>query len=94
MSNSIELRTPFVDWFFFNELIPILKSNFKISKKNMLDAFKKNIPSELYKRKKTGFTIPYKHYYKKISNQSPKFIDPIKDWSLLSYKNYLSNEKN
>ena len=94
MSNSIELRTPFVDWFFFNELMPILKSNFKVSKKNMLDAFKKNIPSDLYKRKKTGFTIPYKHYYKKISNQSPKFIDPIKDWSLLSYKNYLSNEKN
>ncbi len=94
MSNSIELRTPFVDWFFFKELVPILKSNLKVSKRNMLDAFRKNIPSELYKRKKTGFEIPYKQYYNKISNHPPRFLDPIKDWSLLCYENYLSNEKN
>ena len=33
MSNSIELRTPFVDWFLFKDILPILKSNFVVNKK-------------------------------------------------------------
>ena len=91
MANSVELRTPFVDWFFFNELLPLLKSNIKISKKNMLDSFKGQTPLELYNRKKTGFAIPYKQYFKKVSGIKNKYTDPIKDWSILSYEKYLEN---
>ena len=91
MANSVELRTPFVDWFFFNELLPILKSNIKISKRNMLDSFKGQTPPELYSRKKTGFAIPYKQYFKKMSGIKNKYTDPIKDWSILSYEKYLEN---
>ena len=91
MANSVELRTPFVDWFFFNELLPILKSNIKISKRNMLDSFKGQTPPELYNRKKTGFAIPYKQYFKKVSGVQHKYSDPIKDWSILSYEKYLEN---
>tara|TARA_B100001250_G_scaffold413378_1_gene447316 strand:+ start:1581 stop:3374 length:1794 start_codon:yes stop_codon:yes gene_type:complete len=91
MANSVELRTPFVDWFFFNELLPLLKSNIKISKKNMLDSFKGQTPLELYNRKKTGFAIPYRQYFKKVSGIKNKYTDPIKDWSILSYEKYLEN---
>ena len=91
MANSVELRTPFVDWFFFNELLPILKSNIKISKRNMLDSFKGQTPPELYNRKKTGFAIPYKQYFKKMSGIKNIYTDPIKDWSILSYEKYLEN---
>ncbi len=91
MANSVELRTPFVDWFFFNELLPLLKSNIKISKKNMLDSFKGQAPLELYNRKKTGFAIPYRQYFKKVSGIKNKYTDPIKDWSILSYEKYLEN---
>ena len=91
MANPVELRTPFVDWFFFNELLPILKSNIKISKRNMLDSFKGQTPPELYGRKKTGFAIPYKQYFKKMSGIKNKYTDPIKDWSILSYEKYLEN---
>ena len=89
MSNSTELRTPFVDWFFFKELLPILKSNIKISKFNMLDSFKELVPNELYSRKKTGFAIPIDEYYKKISGKERTYSNPIKDWSMLSYKKYI-----
>ena len=91
MANSVELRTPFVDWFFFNELLPLLKSNIKISKRNMLDSFKGQTPPELYSRKKTGFAIPYEKYFKKMSGIKNKYTDPIKDWSILSYEKYLEN---
>ena len=94
MANSVEMRTPLVDWHFFNELLPILKSNIKISKKNMLDSFKDKIPFELYDRKKTGFAIPYKQYFKKISRKKNKYYDPIKDWSILNYEKYIDNKKN
>ena len=92
MANSVELRTPFVDWFFFNELLPLLKSNINISKKNMLDSFKGHAPLELYNRKKTGFAIPYKQYFKKVSGIKNKYKNPIKDWSILNYEKYI--EKN
>ena len=92
MSNSIEIRTPFVDWNFFKELLPILKSNIKISKKNMLDSFKDKLPYELYNRKKSGFVIPYKQYFKKVSGKKDKYMHPIKDWSILNYEKYIVNQ--
>ena len=92
MSNSVELRTPFVDWFFFKDLMKILKSNFRISKKNMINCFKEKIPKELYNRKKTGFNIPHKKYFNKISNKKIEY-SPLKDWSILNYKKYLEYEK-
>ena len=92
MSNSIELRTPFVDWFFFKELVKIIKSNFNISKKNMINCFKEKIPKELYNRRKTGFNIPHKNYLNIVSNNKIEYT-PLKDWSLLNYKKYLEYEK-
>ena len=51
MSHSIEMRTPFVDWFLIKKLLPILKSNIDIDKKCLLDTVKNKIPKELYKEK-------------------------------------------
>ena len=91
MAHSVELRTPFVDWVFFNKIIPLLKLDKNINKKNTLDCVKEKIPNEIYNRKKTGFTIPHEQYLKHFSVKR-KFLNPIRDWSLLSYKKYL--EKN
>ena len=33
MDNSVELRTPYVDWHFFNNILPLLKSNILVTKK-------------------------------------------------------------
>ena len=91
MAHSIEMRTPFVDWFFFKKLIPLLKSNININKKMLLDCVNDKIPKELYRRKKTGFAIPYKSYLEKISNQNIKYSHSIKDWSIFSFNKYLEN---
>jgi len=91
MSNSVEMRTPFIDWEFFKKLIPFLKSNIDINKKLLLDCVKDKVPKELYKRKKTGFGIPHKNYLEKISKQKMKYSHSIKDWSLFSYRKYLEN---
>ncbi len=92
MAHSTEMRTPFVDWFFFKKLLPLLKSNIQINKISLLNIVKNKIPKSLYKRKKTGFAIPHKTYLKKISNNNIKYANPIKDWSLLSYDRYINSQ--
>lgn len=93
MSHSVELRTPFVDWSYFKKIIPLLKSDKKINKYNMLHCLKKNLPDELLKRKKTGFSIPHEKFLKEYSVKR-KFPNPLRDWSLLSYNMYLKKNNN
>lgn len=93
MSHSIEIRTPFVDWFFFKKLMPLLKSNINFNKKSLLDTVKNKIPNELYKRKKTGFGIPYKDYLNKVIGVKTIYPNALKDWSIFSYKKYLNINK-
>jgi asparagine synthase (glutamine-hydrolysing) len=94
MAHSVEMRMPFVDWFFLKKLLPLIKSNVDIKKTNLLDCFQNKIPSDLYNRKKTGFGIPYKSFFEKLSNKKTSYSHPIKDWSIFSYKKYIDNEKN
>ena len=93
MSHSIELRTPFVDWFFFNKLIPLIKTKYKINKTTMLDCVKDKIPLEIYKRKKTGFKIPQKELTNKFHDYG-KFNNTEKNWSILSFNKYSENNIN
>ena len=93
MAHSIEMRTPFVDIFFYKKLIPLVKSNLKINKSNLLNCYKDNLPEELFKRKKTGFAIPHKYFLEKFYNRESKYSRPIRDWSILSFEKYLHNEK-
>ena len=93
MSHSVELRTPFVDFTYFNKIIPLLKSDKKINKNSMLNCLKEKLPSELLNRKKTGFSIPHENFLKQYSVKR-KFPNPLRDWSLLSYNMYLKKNNN
>ena len=91
MSNSVEMRTPYVDWTFFNDLIPLLKSNIKINKHTLLDCYKEKLPKELYTRKKTGFSIPYKKYFDLSDNDKNEQSSSLKNWAIFSYNSYIKN---
>ena len=94
MSSSVEMRTPFVDWFFFKKLLPLLKSNNNTNKLSLLDCVKENVPTELYTRKKTGFNIPHKKIFENITKNKVNYSHPLKDWSKFIYNKYLIYEKN
>ena len=91
MSNSVEMRTPYVDWTFFNDLIPLLKSNIKINKHTLLDCYKEKLPKKLYTRKKTGFSIPYKKYFNLSNNNKNEQSSSLKNWAIYSYNSYIKN---
>lgn len=89
MSNSIEMRTPFVDIVFFEKILSLYKKNPNLNKKYMLKCYQNSLPRELSKRKKTGFEIPYKEFLK---NNNLKFYPSIKNWTEYSYNNYKKYE--
>ncbi len=93
MAHSVELRTPFVDWFFFKKMIALIKSDIPPKKKSLYQCYKNNLPKDLIRRKKTGFMIPHENFLKKLSIKK-QYPNALRDWSILSFKKYRENEKN
>ena len=90
MAHSVEMRTPLVDWFFFEQLVPLLKSKININKNTLLKCVESKVPNELFTRKKTGFGVPLRNYLNQFTQDKKKYSHPKKDWAILSYKKYLS----
>ncbi len=65
MSNSLEVRTPFLDHHLV-DYVNSLPSNFKVNKKGrkqvLIEAFKNRLPKEVYQRTKKGFEIPLENW--------------------------------
>ena len=89
MANSVELRTPFVDWEFFKKYLKLFKSNVTVDKKFIYETFKKSLPKELENRKKSGFGIPHNYLLKEMGHKTYS-KNGLKDWSLVSLKNYFN----
>ena len=89
MANSVELRTPFVDWEFFKKYLKLFKSNVTVDKKFIYETFKNSLPKELKNRKKSGFGIPHNYLLKEIGHKTYS-KNGLKDWSLVSLKNYFN----
>lgn len=68
MANSLEVRTPFLDYelvnFIFN-LPDDYKINKSIRKKILQDAFREMLPAKLYNRPKKGFEVPLLKWFRK-----------------------------
>ncbi|TXB66758.1 asparagine synthase (glutamine-hydrolyzing) [Vicingus serpentipes] len=106
MANSLEVRVPFLDHrivnFAFN-LPRAFKINADMKKKILQDAFKEDLPEEVYNRPKHGFEVPLLNWFKNelrdtIENDllSLKFIEEqeVFNWSAineLKQKLYSSN---
>ena len=58
MANSVEIRTPFVDYHFFKELLPIIISSFPPNKQDLSSNLKKNFDKSFLDKKKSGFSTP------------------------------------
>ena len=84
MENSLEVRTPFLDYTFVefvNSLPPEYKIDASMKKRILQDAFRDDLPDELYNRPKKGFEVPLQHWCSTIFPDleatllSPEFIE-------------------
>jgi asparagine synthase (glutamine-hydrolysing) len=67
MANSLEVRTPFLDHRIVNfafSLPTAFKINANMKKKILQDAFRKDLPEEVYNRPKHGFEVPLMSWFK------------------------------
>ncbi len=68
MANSLEVRTPFLDYRlvdYVNRLPVHFKIDGKMKKKILQDTFKNLLPQELYNRPKKGFEVPLYNWFNK-----------------------------
>ncbi len=89
MANSIEVRSPFMDYRFFNlaQNIPQkYKVDYKSTKKILKEIIGSDLPNEILYRKKQGFTPPLEKWIldKNISNKLPVFLDELNFLGLIS----------
>jgi len=67
MANSLEVRTPFLDYRLVNfafSLPTAFKINATMKKKILQDTFKNDLPKEVYNRPKHGFEIPLLEWFR------------------------------
>ncbi len=67
MANSLEVRTPFLDHRLVNfafSLPVAFKINTDMKKKILQDAFRDELPDEIYKRPKHGFEVPLLEWFR------------------------------
>ncbi len=67
MANSLEVRTPFLDYRVVNFAfsLPVeFKIDGKMKKKILQDAFRNDLPEEVYNRPKHGFEVPLLSWFK------------------------------
>jgi asparagine synthase (glutamine-hydrolysing) len=77
MANSLEVRVPFLDYRLVDYVFK-LPDNYKIdsgsTKKILKDAYREELPNELFTRKKHGFEVPLKKW---INNDLGETIDKL-----------------
>jgi asparagine synthase (glutamine-hydrolysing) len=76
MANSLEVRVPIIDHVFFNVAAKIpsfMKINGSTGKYIFREAMRAYIPNQVYKKSKSGFTIPIAQWFKK--DLSDYFVD-------------------
>ncbi|MEP2671279.1 MAG: asparagine synthase (glutamine-hydrolyzing) [Cyclobacteriaceae bacterium] len=68
MANSLEVRTPFLDYELVNFIFSLtedFKINSSLRKRVAQDAFKEMLPQKLYNRPKKGFEVPLLKWFRK-----------------------------
>ena len=62
MAHGLELRTPFVDFQLLRAIAPLMLSGKARGKRFLEGAAKNGLPETLFRRRKTGFTVPLSHW--------------------------------
>ena len=90
MWHGLEIRVPFLDKFLMNAAAQVntsLKFNKSMPKCLLIEAFKDQLPVEIWNRKKQGFTFPFINWLKNAD-----FIQPETAVERKLYKEFHSNK--
>jgi asparagine synthase (glutamine-hydrolysing) len=84
MAHSIEIRTPFVDFFLLRHLAPLLRSASPPGKRDMATILSKPLPETTLHRKKTGFFVPVREWMMDAIDHRPE--RGLRSWAKFVYR--------
>ena len=84
MAHSIEIRVPFVDYYFLKKLKRLSKKY--TTKLALANTVSNKVPREIFTRKKSGFTIPLKKWYAEVSGETG--LPGYKGWAMYVYDRF------
>ncbi len=85
MAHSVEIRTPFVDYFLLKQLSPLICSHRPPTKLAMAGTLDKPLPAAILHRKKTGFGVPVREWLSASLPEKPE--RGLRSWAKFIYKN-------
>jgi asparagine synthase (glutamine-hydrolysing) len=87
MAHSLEIRTPLIDIDLYRALAPILaREKVTLTKQAMALAPKKPLPSELFNRPKSGFTVPIRQWVENDGQSSHR--RGLRGWAMNVYRSF------
>jgi len=86
MANSVEIRTPFVDYHFFKKLLPLMISLKPPGKIDMSQNLKKKFDDNFLRNKKSGFSTPINIWEKgsKLFNNKERSKNILKKFNTIN----------
>jgi len=87
MAHSVEIRVPFVDSRLFRSIAPLLSTSSPPSKVDAARVASRALPSALFARRKTGFSIPV-HEWAKRTRMAPGRPRGLRNWAHIVHRPY------
>jgi len=83
MANSLEIRTPLVDWQLLRDIAPLLAGPYPPNKVDLGQTPSVPLPDEMCQRKKTGFIVPVNEW---IHGQKHVRGHGFREWAKIVYQ--------
>jgi len=87
MAHSLEIRVPFVDFPLLQTIAGMAHDHHAPTKHNMAQTPSKSLPSEIFQRSKTGFTVPIRKWLLEMSGVSCNERG-LRGWAKIVYKTF------
>lgn len=88
MAHSLEVRVPLVDWELLKAIAPLLTGSSPITKQRAARSPARELPPDLLRRPKTGFTTPIRNWSLERLNGSRQERG-LRSWTRYVYERYL-----
>jgi len=87
MAHSLEIRVPFLDLNLLRVVAPLLGRQGSPDKRTVAVAIDTNLPNQILKRRKTGFSVPVREWF--LGGSSTTLERGMRGWSRDVYQRYL-----
>lgn len=88
MAHSLELRVPLLDTQLWQSVVPLLRGDNPVTKREMAMTPQRPLPDNILNRPKTGFTVPMREWLLQNDSETAHQGVGLRPWSHIVYKKW------